>query len=120
MRHLNGFVGLIAGARQFLASFQQALNFPVIFTTARLFVCDSDLSQSDLFDGRVDLESSSIKEVSWLYYRYNQSSGLKHEVKSQRKVGSLHDFIMAEFSRTIAVVNSGGIENFLARSARLW
>lgn len=120
LRHLNGFVGLVSRAQPYLRELKRAFILPVIFTTAKLFTCDADLSSADILDGSIDLERSMIKEVSWLYYQYNQSPGLKHEVLSQHKIGDLHDFIAAESCRTIAIVNSSGIEDFLIRSANMW
>jgi hypothetical protein len=111
-------VGLLARAR--LDGFSSAFILPVIFTTARLFTCNAELWRANLLDGNIDLDGCEIKEVSWLFYQYNQSPGLKHEVPSEHKKGSLSSFIASEFSRTIAVVSATGIEEFLERSALLW
>lgn len=93
---------------------------PAIFTTAKLFICDADLASADVLDGTLGLECNVVKEVSWLYYQYNHSLSLKHEVVSQHKVGSLRPIHSAESCRTVAIVNSNGIENFLERSASMW
>lgn len=120
LRHLNGFVGLISRAQPYLHEFTRAYILPAIFTTAKLFICDADLASADILDGNLDLEHSVIKEVPWLYYQYNQSPGLKHEIVSQHRRGRLNDFIAAEYCRTIAVVSASGIESFLGRSAGIW
>lgn len=120
LRHLNGFVDLISRARPYLRDFRRAYILPAIFTTAKLFTCDADLASADILDGTLDLESSVVKEVPWLYYQYNQSPRLKHEVVSQHRVGSLGEFITTESCRTVAIVSSSGIERFLEESALLW
>jgi hypothetical protein len=86
---------------------------PVIFTTARLWASDVDLSSADLQQGKFDLAGVNLEEKLWLFYHYHQSPGLKHSVDTLKASTSLEKVLYSEYVRTIAVVNAQGISEFL-------
>ena len=95
-----------------------AAFLPVIFTTAKLWVSNIDLSEADLITGKIDLPSDSLEEREWLLYHYSQTPDISHELKSLTKIDELSDALYFEFTRTIPIVNAAGIQSFLSDS--LW
>lgn len=92
---------------------------PVIFTTARLFSSDVDLSSADLETGKVTVTEGQLREVSWLHFQYYQSPSLLSAIPSahvnETLIGALHK----EFTRTVAFVTPGGIQEFLRQTSEL-
>lgn len=86
---------------------------PVVFTTARLWASNVDLSSADLENGIFDLDSVDVEEKKWLFYHYHQSPSLKHSVPATIDNKSLKDVLYREYVRTIAIVSVSGIEEFL-------
>ncbi|MGD1001263.1 MAG: hypothetical protein ABSA67_11265 [Candidatus Brocadiia bacterium] len=112
-RGLNGLVNFWAEN-----SARDAIFLPVIFTTARLYTTEIDLSRADLATGTFDPSKGQIKKADWLLYQYHQSPGLRHSLSSVDKIDEnrlLGDYLWNESARTIAVVGPTGIEDFLTR-----
>ncbi len=88
---------------------------PVIFTTARLWTSQIDLSESELASGILKKKDRELMEVDYLYYVYHQSPGLKHDVP-QKETGSsmkdLSDALRQEYTRAITIVGASGAERF--------
>lgn len=118
-RGLNGFIETIVKNGKLTEDVRQIDFLPVIFTTAQLYVSDVDLSLANLQTGNVNLESDDVKPVSWLFYQYSLSPGLKHSIASKANVNSLATLLQWEYIRTIAVVSWNGVEDFLKWSSRL-
>jgi hypothetical protein len=113
LRSVNGFVHFLNNHSQVLVVNDPTSVIPVIFTTASLHTADVDLGDADLETGNVDLSTSTAIEVTeWLYYQYNQSPGLRHSVSTAHKGVSIAEVMQAEFTRTIAVVNTKDIDSF--------
>ena len=97
---------------------------PVIFTTASVWTADTDLATADLISGEVDLGSTTVTQVPWLWLDYPVSPGLQHGVtRSQPDQEPLYqpdlrNILETEYSRAIAVVGSGGVDQFLA--SQVW
>ena len=93
---------------------------PVIFTTASVWTADTDLATADLISGEVDLGSTTVTQVPWLWLDYPVSPGLQHGVtRSQPDQEPLYqpdlrNILETDYSRAIAVVGSGGVDQFLA------
>ena len=93
---------------------------PVIFTNARLWVSDIDLSEADLKSGNIDIDKEKLEQRDWLFYHYDQSPGLKHALTllHDEKVELLSDCLYLLYTRTIPIVNESAISNFF--SDGLW
>jgi len=124
---LRGLNGMVAFAVNELANGNYALfkedNFgtryasylPVIFTTAKLWVCDCDISEADLQSGKVNIDEAKLEERKWLFYQYAQSPDLKHPFREE-SYGDISDILYSDYTRTIPIVNSDGIKDFLGYS----
>ena len=77
---LRGLNGMIEFAAHELANGNYALfkvdrsgtkyisYLPVIFTTAKLWVCDCDISEADLESGKINIDEAKLEEKKWLFY----------------------------------------------------
>jgi hypothetical protein len=115
---LRGAAGFAAFVREqrLLAPGSGALIFPVIFTTARLSVTNTDLSSADIETGQ--LSSVDVEEPGWAWLQHNVSSSLlsapaerfRSDSSLERNVGQV---IRTQRLRSVAVVTSKAIESFL-------
>lgn len=112
-RGLNGFIEAITRNPILIKKYNKLDLLPVIFTTAQLYVTDIDISQADIQTGKLSLSASDVKSVSWLYYQYPISPGLRHIIQRNADPKSISDVLKYEYVRTIAIVNPNGIEEFL-------
>lgn len=85
---------------------------PVIFTTAKLWVCNHDISLANIQDGKIDLSKDNFSERNWLFYQYNISPGLKHCVVTGQEATRFSEVLDYEYVRTIPIVSPEGIEHF--------
>lgn len=86
---------------------------PVIFTTAKLWACDCDLSVSNLNDGKIDLKESGFQEKPWVFYQYHLTPGIKHPIKSRQSSAELSSVLWFDYIRTIPIVNAKYTNEFL-------
>lgn len=117
-RGVGGVMESIARNLSILGSASSAIFIPVIFTTAKLFVSDADLSTADLQTGNIDLTDTMFVETPYLFYQYNLSPVLKHSIMSQAQNSNLSLLLETAFARTIAIVSATGIEPFLQWSSK--
>jgi hypothetical protein len=124
MRGLNGFVEFFSNHPEVLEnepSGKPALLVPVIFTTAQVFVTETNVSDADVKTGKLTKDDIGLSDRPWLWYRYHQSPGIRHTLTVIRALFSARGeadvdvgtVVNEEFARTIAVVNAAGIEAFL-------
>lgn len=92
---------------------------PVIFTTAKLWLSDVDLSQSDLRSGEVDLKNSPFESVPWVCYQYHLSPGIKHSYWMGNAPDDIPSLLDLDYIRSIFVVSPDGIEDFFYRTSYL-
>jgi len=120
-RGINGFIELLYKYEQLVEKDKKNKLIPVIFTTAKIWVSDVDLSNTDTKDGKIIDTDFNLKEKKWISYQYNISQFLKHShSKSSSEMKS--DFaalIEHEFVRTVFIVNSSGIDDFLIWSSKI-
>ena len=117
MRALNGLVEALP-TQQLLGRDKALVLLPVIFTTARLYVSETDLASADLVTGNVNGGSLSPVEVPYLFYQYALSPGLKHGVVPRMNVRAQPTLTWAlayGYVRTIAVVSAAGVEQIFRR-----
>lgn len=125
-RGSNGFAEFLKAEPSFLCDVSSARNvdeirgiartlflFPVIFTTARLWVSDEDLGTLNLSDNHYELADLAVREVPWVVYHYHQSPGLKHSIRSRQETSELGEYLYDVFVRTIFIVNAQKVEDFL-------
>ncbi|MCK5612212.1 hypothetical protein KAR91_60635, partial [Candidatus Pacearchaeota archaeon] len=107
----NGLIELTANTKK-MVNFRKSF-IPVIFTTARLFASDCNLTTTDLSTGEIDLANSNIEEKHWLLYHYHLTPGIKHSVESRQSSKDLAAILDFNYIRTIPVVNANHIAEFL-------
>lgn len=111
----------------FVKSYEHEINnseihyrfIPVIFTTAQLWLTDTDISMADISTGNLPADSIKAQKVDWLWFNYHRSENLSPD----HILGSLNKYISKEyyeFSRTTAIVSSNGIDNFLKSNLANW
>lgn len=121
LRGVNGYVEFLTANPQLMrdptGEHEAIVRFlPVIFTTASLWVSDSDLATAELSNGEIDLSKGKFEKVPWLWFQYNVSPGLKHSRQPLNKKAKVEELMQEEYIRSIAVVNADGISDFLEHS----
>jgi hypothetical protein len=119
LRGVNGFVEFSKNNSLWLSEKKNTYFLPVIFTTAQLWTSNCDLSSANLEKGNVDLTSSNLIQRPWIFFQYNQSPSLRHSFSRPSGTFDLSTLMEFEFTRTIAIVNQSGIEEFLSYSSYL-
>lgn len=117
LRGMNGFIEYIGKKDSIIKSFYgetfSPYFLPVVFTTADLWTSSIDLSKANLISGNLDLPKESLTNVSWLLFQYNQSPPIRHSINIEESGNNIFEMAETEFTRTVAIVNPNGINNFL-------
>ena len=113
MRGMNGLAELVRSNNNLLGPTGARIFLPVIFTTARLFMCDADLSQTDVLTGNITLASSNFTEVDWVFLQHPVSSSFQHRIYNPHPE-TLAEQLETEFLRTIPIVTAKAIAKFLS------
>jgi hypothetical protein len=87
---------------------------PAVFTTADLWVSESDLRKTDLASGTFPSAGFSATPADWLWFNYNLSPALRHNVPNSGNPETMIDFLIAESTRSVAIVSMRGMETFLS------
>lgn len=104
LRGLNGYVEMLAANPQLMQIAGQDSIFrliPVVFTTAKLWVSDRNLSDADLDTGKIDLDKGAFRKVPWLWFQYNVSIGIKHSRTPVEKKSKIEELLAEEHIRSI-------------------
>jgi hypothetical protein len=122
LRGSNGLLDhLFPEQRAYRGDRRNVVFVPVIFTTAQLWVAKGDLSAADLTTGQLSEDWGELISVPWLWYTHNQSPALRHRLPSANQARlPLSETLHAEYSRTIAIVGSNGIDTFLSADLLSW
>jgi hypothetical protein len=92
---------------------------PVIFTTARLWSSEVNLSDAEIETGALNAETVTLKPEPWVWLNYNLSPALKHSIRNDAPPpGDLSGALEAEYTRSIAIVGANGLVDFLQRDWR--
>ena len=127
LRGLNGLAKLFHERPEYLPTKNlygdrgEVKVLPVVFTTARLWTSQIDLSESELSSGILRERDGELTQVDYLHYVYHQSPGLKHEVPPKETQGSMRDLsdvLRQEYTRAITIVGASGVERFFVDSKR--
>lgn len=86
---------------------------PAIFTTAEVWTTEADLREAELSSGRLPLEGFVAEQSGWIWFNYNLSPHLKHTVPLTKAPNTLSDSLIAESTRSVAIVSPAGIDDFL-------
>lgn len=86
---------------------------PVIFTTAKIYVCDCDLASANIENGNLDISNQKMSEKNFIYYQYHLSPGIKHSDSVSQTPNQFYDILDYEYVRTIPIVTATGITDFL-------
>lgn len=125
IRGVNGLIECFSKNQRYLTENCPTNFIPVIFTTAKIWTTDIDIAK-DVTTGKVALGSKDVVEKPWLWFQYHVSPGLQHGIERQGPKdnplsrANLSDLLELEYARTIAVVGSGGIDDFLASQRWTW
>ena len=122
LRGMNGLIEYLVRYNQLplrsSKGFKRVSFMPVIFTTAKLWVSDVDMSTANLESGNLDISSIKVEQKDWIFYHYPQSPNIKHSVGSLNTGIELSEVLYWDYTRTIPIVNALGIRSFL--SDNLW
>ena len=117
---VSGFVETLRANQAIMKAVEgtvAAILIPVIFTTAELWVSDSNLSDADLTNGKISLASAGFARSPWIWFSYHASPGLRHSVERRTIPATVPHLMDDDYIRHIAIVNSQGIEQFLRWSS---
>lgn len=112
-RGLNGLIEYVSRNGKILRESKYIDLLPVIFTTAKIWVSDVDLSDADLRTGNITFTNTNFSSKNWVWYQYHLSPGLKHSLKSPKSSSEFSETLDLIYGRTIAIVSESGIDNFL-------
>lgn len=89
----------------------------VVFTTARLWTTDTELSATNLETGNINVDQLTVAEQPFVAFQYHVSPGLWHGIHSPESTvqSSLGAMLDEQYMRTIWVVSVAGIEKFLGK-----
>jgi hypothetical protein len=127
IRGMNGLIQCISKRDDIKRGLSNAAFFiPVIFTTAQLWTTDVDIADADLASGNIDFANAKVERKPWLWLQYHMSPTLTHSVDRDESPeieigkGTLGHLLKQEYSRTIAIVGTDGIDSFLRQSSSGW
>lgn len=124
LRGTSGFMNFILSTdKKIIASNTPTHLIPVIFTTAKLLTSEVDISQGDITTGLIDTSLVKTNEVPWLWINYNRSPMFSPKIPLKVHTSLYHNlsyYLQQEFTRSIAIVNSTGMKDFLSRDWENW
>jgi hypothetical protein len=112
----RGLNGLIEYFRHYGDVAEEPFEFfPIVVTTAELLTTAKLLTESDLSTGAAAL-GGEVQSQPWVFFRYPQSTGLKHSVPvSAGGMSRLDKALKVIFSRIVAIVQAAKVEQYLSR-----
>jgi hypothetical protein len=122
MLGVNGFINMLSATPHIVRDSPgkqvYAFLLPVVFTTAKLWVSEANLSDANLGTGEINLNDSSFKSTPWLWLSYHLSQGLRHSLTRGKFPTTMAELMDDDCVRHIAVVNVEGIDEFLQVSSK--
>jgi hypothetical protein len=112
-RGLNGLVETEVKLFQIPGHVTRADFLPVIFTTAKLWTTNADLSSAELESGDIDLENYNFEQRPWIILQYHMSPGIKNYLLLKHHVDGFSDLLDMEYIRSIPIVNATAIPQFM-------
>jgi len=117
LRGMNGFIDWLASNEDVMRNASRASFFPVVFTTARLWVSSADIGASDLATGEIQIADASFVQKQVVYFQYHQSPDIIHSLTSASRPTEPSSALFPKFVRTVAIVSSAGVDSFLEDSS---
>lgn len=110
--HLGGMVDFLAhGKHAHIAnSCCPCVILPVVFTTARMWWSDVDISQASLETGML-ADAGKIREVPYVCFQYPLSPGIKHLTTARDAITSISN-AYASYLRSIVFVKASRAHEF--------
>jgi hypothetical protein len=115
MRGVNGFIELLAAHPTLLPLETPTPIIPAIFTTAKLWVSDVDVGGVELTKGTLEPGAVVVKQVPWLWFRYQPSPGITHGLPKEPATDELSRIADMWYTRCVAVVSADGAADFFAK-----
>lgn len=114
-RGFNGLIGFLGGerTREFVNVGERIGFIPAIFTTAKVYATEAEVTSPDIHTGDSGPLQPSLTERDWIWYDYPQSPGLRHNIPNEHVSSNLREVVYREFIRRIAIVTPAGISEFL-------
>lgn len=98
-----------------------AVFLPVIFTTAQLWITDSNIGTADLATGYLPKDAVAARKVDWLWFNHNRSKNLSvQDLRFSMPDSNYMSKHYYEFVRSVAIVGPDGVEDFLRRNMDSW
>lgn len=114
-RGLNGMIEAFVNLPD-LQGLNDTWFIPVIFTTAHIWTSEVDLGSADLASGDLASGTTAVSAKSWIWFQYHLSPTLKHNSAIIEDTSSLGAVLDQLYVRTIAVVSTSGIDEFLSQN----
>lgn len=89
--------------------------YPLLITSAKLYIANIDLAESELGTGRLPTKvtSDNLKPAEWVYYQCPVSPTRRHNARRFRCRTELDDVLLTEFMRTVIILNVDHLKSFL-------
>lgn len=137
-RGLNGLVEHFAHVSSDTLWQLHTRIYPVIVTTAPLYVSRLSLLDSDLATGKIAVSEMKLEAAPWIYYRYVQSPGITHSHRLSSRTrpaargietGATHSSpaeffelgkeMTAQYVRSILIANALSLKELLIEASSL-
>jgi hypothetical protein len=123
IKGLSGFINYIGNKEDehgILTKGSTYICIPVIFTTAKLFVTEVDIGKADITKGHLPVDSVKLTPKNWIWFNENRSLNQSHNLRFNHSVSTNLSKYFQEFTRTVAIVSSEGIDEFLTTDFNDW
>jgi hypothetical protein len=111
-RGMNGFINKFTENKEKIR--EQWYYFqPVLFTTAKLYTCSTDLKKTNIATGEININDAEVEEKDIIIYNYSQSASIKNSTFDFNHE-DLRKYHELDYVRSILVVSSKGINQLLA------
>ena len=124
LRGTSGLINHLQDTAPLQPKTTQSIRFiPVVITTAQIYVTNADLSEADLQTGNLSSEAVKIEKSDGIWFTHNRSPSLKPNAPSTTAFSDFNEFSAAlknEFARSVAIISTDGIDNFLSRDLEEW
>jgi hypothetical protein len=117
-RSAQGLVEFFADSPGQLPEGQQRFLLPVVFTTAALWLLQTDLSTADVETGLLPQTVVAVS-VPWVWLQYPVSKGIQHTKQNPQATYRLGEALEKLYVRTIAVVSAPAVEDFLSVASQV-
>ncbi len=119
LRATSGFIQYLEQRPALAAGERPIFLLPVVFTTARLLVTETHMTSASVETGRFE-NDLAVQEVDWLWFNHNRTQDVGHDLEFKASAEGLELAAMEEVTRSVAIVASKGIEEFVSEPYHHW